>query len=111
MSGPADWTFTFTVAAQNGAPEADDMEGDVTKAEPTYTFGPFEYTKPGTYTYQVSESGTVNGVTNEDVEYKTVTVNVVENADATLTATVSSTEDKPLTFTNDYNVGKTTARV
>jgi pilin isopeptide linkage protein len=73
------------------------------------TFGDIEYTVPGTYTYTVTESGSADGVTNDTTAAKTVIVNVVDNGDGTLTATASSTDEKPLTFTNKYSVEPTTA--
>ena len=106
--GPADWSYTINVAAQEGAPEAEVMEGKVTKAAPSTTFGPFEYTAPGPYTYTVTESGTVPGVVNETGN-KTVTVTVVDNKDGTLTATADSTTEKPATFTNSYSYEGTEA--
>ena len=109
LDGPADWSYTINVAAQNGAPEAETMEGTVTKAEPSTEFGPFTYTAPGTYTYTVSETGQIAGVTNDaQAAGKTVTVEVVDNGDGTLTATASSTEEEPLQFTNTYRVEDTT---
>ncbi|MBQ6489167.1 MAG: Cna B-type domain-containing protein, partial [Solobacterium sp.] len=63
QTGPTDWTYTINVTANDGAPAAETMTGTVTKAEPEVTFGDFTYTKPGTYTYTVSEDGTVAGVT------------------------------------------------
>ena len=106
--GPADWSYDVKVAAQDGAPEAEVMEGKVTKAAPSTTFGPFEYTAPGKYTYTVTESGTVPGVVNETGN-KTVTVTVVDNKDGTLTATADSTTEKPATFTNSYSYEGTEA--
>ena len=106
LTGPEDWKFTITVAANDGAPTAEKMSGEVTKAAPTITFGDFTFTAPGTYTYKVTETGTVEGVTNDSAATtgKTVTITVVDNGDGTLTATADSTTDKPLTFTNNYDV-------
>ena len=57
-----------------------------------------------TFTYTVSESGTVPGVTN-DTATKTVTVTVTDNGDGTITAK-KSTEGQAtdFTFTNVYDV-------
>ena len=105
LDGPASWTYTIDVTANNGAPEADTMTGTVNNSEDTVEFGPFEYTAPGTYTYTVAETGTIAGVTNDaEAAGKTVTVTVVDNNDGTLTATADSTTDEPLTFTNDYSI-------
>ena len=109
VDGPTDWNYDINVTAEDGAPVATAMSGTVTKAEPSVTFGDFTYTVPGTYTYTVSETGTIAGVTNDaDAAGKTVTVEVVDNGDGTLTATASSTTDAPLTFTNTYSAQPTT---
>ena len=105
LEGPAEWSYTIDVAAEEGAPEAETMTGTVNQDTTSITFGDFTYTKPGTYTYTVSETGTVAGVTNDaEAAGKTVTVTVVDNGDGTMTATASSTTDEPLTFTNTYSV-------
>ena len=113
MDGPTDWTYTINVAAVNGAPVAETMTGSVTKAAPTATFGDFTYTAPGTYTYKVTETGTIKGVTNDEeaTTGKIVTVTVVDNQNGTLTATADSTTEEPLQFTNNYNVEPTTAKI
>ena len=104
LTGPATWSYTINVAAEDGVPVAETMTATVTNASPTATFGPFEYDVPGTYTYTVTETGTVAGVTNDTTASKTVTVTVEDNGDGTLTATADSTDDEPLTFTNTYGV-------
>ncbi len=113
LTEPTDWSFTFTVAANNGAPTTTTMEKTVTKAAPTATFGDFTFTEPGTYTYTVTETGTATYFTNDEAATtgKTVTVTVVDNGDGTMTATASSTEASPLKFTNTYNPGPTTAQI
>ena len=111
MEGPGSWSYDIDVAAQNGAPEAKTMTGTVSNSADTVTFGPFTYDKPGTYTYAVTETGTVAGVTNDAESSKTVTVTVKDNGDGTLTATASSTDDKPLTFTNTYGVKPTAVAI
>ena len=107
LKGPAEWSYTINVAAQDGAPEAKVMSGTVTNENTAVTFGSFEYTAPGTYIYTITESGTVAGVTNDEAAAagKTVTVTVVDNGEGTLTASADSTTDKPLTFTNKYSAG------
>ena len=108
LEGPADWSYDIAVKAAEGSPTTETMTGTVTKAEPTVTFGPFNYTKPGTYTYTVSEKGTIKGVDNDTAAAgKTVTVTVADDGKGALTATVSSTVDKPLQFTNSYRVNST----
>ncbi|RVU98155.1 VWA domain-containing protein [Coriobacteriales bacterium OH1046] len=95
--------YTFTLTAAEGTP----MPADAELANPdadggTVTFGPITYSMPGTYAYTVTESGTVAGVTNDATAAKTVTVEVVDNKDGTLSATASSTDASPLAFTNSY---------
>jgi pilin isopeptide linkage protein/uncharacterized repeat protein (TIGR01451 family) len=105
LDGPESWSYNINVEAKDGAPVAKTMTGTVTDKADTVTFGDIEYTKPGTYTYTVTESGTYPGVTNDKdaAAGKTVTVEVVDNGDGTLTATPSATDDKPLQFTNKYD--------
>ena len=104
LDGPEKWSYKINVASNNGAPVAETMEGTVTNENDTADFGPFTYNKPGTYTYTVSETGTVAGVTNDpDAAGKTVTVTVTDKGDGTLEAKADSTTEKPLTFTNKYS--------
>ena len=102
LQGPESWSYAITVAANDGAPSAETMSGTVTQESDTVTFGPITIVAPGEYTYTVTESGDVAGVAN-DPDQKTVTVSVVDNGNGTMTATVSSTEDSPVTFTNTYS--------
>ncbi|MBQ6214022.1 MAG: VCBS domain-containing protein, partial [Oscillospiraceae bacterium] len=106
LDGPASWSFNIKVEAQDGAPSAATMTGTVTDKADTVTFGDFTYTKPGDYTYKVTETGTVAGVTNDPdaTRGKTVTVTVTDNGDGTMTAEADFTADEPLTFTNTYSV-------
>ncbi|MBP3428075.1 MAG: sortase B protein-sorting domain-containing protein, partial [Clostridia bacterium] len=75
-------------------------------ADGSFTFEAIEYDledagKTHTYTYRVSEQkGTLPGVTYDETVY-TVTVEVVDNGDGTLTATASENA-KNLIFTNKY---------
>lgn len=75
------------------------------------SFGNIKFTKAGTYKFTVQEvlpegvntdNPTKNGITY-DTSVKTVTVNVTDNGDGTLTATVAEESDE-LTFNNTYNV-------
>ena len=115
MTGPTQWSYTIDVAANGNAPVATTMTGIINQdtANKTITFGPFQFTAPGTYTYKVTETGTVAGVTNDAAATtgKTVTVTVEDDGQGGLTAEVSSTEASPLTFTNTYNVGPTAAKI
>ena len=78
LTGPKTWSFTIDVAANGSAPVAKTMTGTVDQNNDTVTFGDFTYTEPGTYTYKVTETGTVKGVTNDKdaASGKTVTVTV-----------------------------------
>lgn len=67
-------------------------------------FGDITYTKPGTYTYEVTENipaNSDNGITYDSHTAK-VTVTVTDNGDGTLKATPSYEDD---TFTNTYTAG------
>ena len=60
-----------------------------------------------TFTYTVTESGTVEGVDNDPAASKTFTVTVTDNGDGTLTKETSPNQDHGLAlfgFTNEYNV-------
>ncbi len=107
--------FTFTLTALNGAPEARDEQGNTVTVLTNpdadggvVTFGTFTFDKPGTYSYEVTETGTVPGITNDQTATKPVTITVVDNGNGTLTATASSTAESPLTFVNEYAAEKVT---
>lgn len=58
-----------------------------------------------TFTYAVTETGSVAGVTNDPVATKTITVTVIDNGDGTLTVDKQAESDKTdFTFTNTYSV-------
>ena len=103
MVGPSDWSYTIDVEANDGAPEAASMSGTVTKAEPTTSFGPFAFDAAGEYTYTVTETGDIPGVTNDTAE-KTVTVTVTDDGSGTLTATADATDENPVKFVNNYDI-------
>ena len=104
LTGPGDIAgkYTFTLAAETaGAPLPEsttvtNVDGNGTPA----SFGDITFTKPGTYNYRITESGSVDGVANdaEAATGKLVTVTVVDNGNGTMTATTSGTT----TFTNAY---------
>ena len=101
--------FTFTLTGSAGAP----MPATTSCTNPdanggSMTFGPITFTAPGAYTYTVTETGTVAGVTNDAQAAKTVTVTVVDNGDGTLTATADA---EKLIFTKAYNVGETSLSI
>lgn len=58
-----------------------------------------------TFTYAVTETGSVAGVTNDPVATKTIAVTVIDNGDGTLTVDKQAESDKTdFTFTNTYSV-------
>lgn len=81
-----------------GAKDAKETETDTeTKDEPTK--------REKTFTYTVSESGTVAGVTNDAAAQRTIDVHVVDNGDGTLTVSrQSDAAGTAFTFTNTYGV-------
>ena len=70
LTGPAEWEFTITAAPQDDAPVASKMSDTVNKSKTSVSFGDIEYTKPGTYKYTLTESGSVKGVTNDPKSYE-----------------------------------------
>lgn len=74
------------------------------------SFGSIGFTKPGTYTFKVTEvvpekakDNVLNGITY-DSSVKNIIVNVTDNNDGTLIAVVAEESDA-LTFTNTYGAG------
>ena len=114
--------YTFTLTGNDGVPMPEGTGDKVTNPGATggtTSFGPITYGKPGTYTYTVTEAGTVAGVANDEAAAsgKTVTVVVSDNGEGQLTATVSgadSTVDAATgstTFTNTYKPAPATAQI
>ena len=127
--------YTFTLTGSEGAPmpekitATNDASGNVSFGTITYTMDNVFGTTPATgdaeggaaiqsaqrqktFTYQVTESGSYAGVTN-DGSTKTVTVTVTDNGDGTLS--VSKVADQgaamgmDFTFTNTYGVEPVTS--
>ncbi len=106
LTGPGDIAgkYTFTLAAETAdapMPESTtvtSVDGNGTPA----SFDDITFTKPGIYNYRITESGSVDGVTNdaEAATGKLVMVTVVDNGNGTMTATTSGTT----IFTNTYGV-------
>lgn len=104
LTGPGDIAgkYTFTLAAETAdAPmpsstTVTNVDGNGTPA----IFDDITFTKPGIYNYRITESGSVDGVTNdaEATTGKLVTVTVVDNGNGTMTATTSGST----IFTNTY---------
>ena len=99
------WTFTLT--GPEGAPMPSEKSVTIEPEEgrsAEFSFGPIQYATADIgkeYTYTITESGKVNGVTNDAVTAKTVTVKVTDNGDRTLSIE-NSTSANPVTFTNSY---------
>ena len=66
-----------------------------------YEFGEIKFTIPGTYTYTVTESGSVPCVTNDAESTKTITFTVTDNGEGQLVVT-PTTDNAVFTFTNVY---------
>lgn len=111
----ADMTDAETQTAVNNGwielPETTEISIDDKTTDYKKSFDNIKFTHAGTYKFTVHEalpdgvtadSPTKDGVTY-DISTKTVKVNVTDNNDGTLTATVAEGSDK-LTFNNAYNV-------
>lgn len=112
FSGPGDIKGKFTF-------ELKDASGDVidtvtNDASGSVTFDEITYTAPGEYTYTITESGTVDGVTN-DTATKTVKVKVTDEGGYLVAKTVdengNSVEGADFTFTNVYDASPVTATI
>lgn len=104
--------YTFTLSSSSGAPLPAATELKNPDADGgTATFGEISYTKVGTYNYTLSESGTVDGVTNDNSGSKNVIVTVTDNGRGALVAAVSSSAANPVTFTNTYAVNPVEATI
>ena len=113
--------FTFTLAAEDGAPMPQDGNGEevtsvTNDAQGQINFGIITFSAEDmdgasskTFTYTVTESntnGTVGGITN-DPEPKQVAITVTDQGDGTLTATTDSA--LLFRFDNTYSVEPVTA--
>ena len=129
--------YTFKIEPLDGAPAPVDASGKtvteaVNDAAGNVELGSVTFRQPSdlddveidgdglrakTFAYQVSESGSVDGVVNDAVATRTFTVKVVEDTRAgTLTAEVLPVEGTPqgkgaFEFTNTYGVGPTPSSV
>lgn len=104
--------FGFVAEPDSSNPVVGDpLTGEVTvkaAGEYQFTLSAKTFTKPGVYTYTVSEiNGSLLGVTYDDTAYVLV-INVTDNGDGTMsaTATVNNTafdlDQDALSFTNAY---------
>ena len=115
LAGIDSYTFTLELTSGDGSqvtmPEQK-LTIDANTPDHAAAFGDITFAAEGTYTFTVTESATVAGVTNDAQSVRTVTVDVVDNHDGTLTASVTSitavdaagdTVDSDLAFTNIYD--------
>ena len=106
------WIFTVTAASRTPMPTTTSVTIEPTSGKTApIDFGTIEYGLADvgkTYTYTITETGTVDGVTNDST--KAVTVKVSDNGDGTLKIE-NSCETTPVEFINTYNAnGETTLK-
>lgn len=116
---PADITgkFTFTVTGEEGAPMPastsvhNDAKGKVDFGKITFTLddlnkavGEKSKKREHTFTYTVTESGEVAGVTNDATLSRKVSFTVTDNGKGKLSVSRNPDGDAAFTFTNVYNV-------
>lgn len=100
--------FHFTIMAAKGAPLP--VQTDVTnQADGTVDFGQIVYSqgilngsKQKTFSYQVKETGSVAGITNDAESVKEFTITVKDNGKGALTATPNKALGDLFEFTNKY---------
>lgn len=123
---PADITgkFTFTVIGEEGAPMPastsvhNDADGKVDFGKITFTLddlnkalGEKSKKREHTFTYTVTESGKVAGVTNDAKLSRKVSFTVTDNGKGKLSVSRNPDGDAAFTFTNTYNVTPVESRV
>ena len=109
--------FTFTVTGEEGAPMpvnasvTNDAKGKVDFGKITFTLddlnkalGEKPEKREHTFTYTVTESGEVAGVTNDDRPSRTVSFTVTDDGKGNLSVSRKPDGDVAFTFTNTYNV-------
>lgn len=109
--------FTFTVTGEEGAPMpanasvTNDAEGKVDFGKITFTLdelnkalGEKPEKREHTFTYTVTESGEVAGVTNDAKPSRTVSFTVTDDGEGNLRVSRKPDGDVAFTFTNTYNV-------
>lgn len=116
---PADITgkFTFTVTGEEGAPMPastsvhNDVDGKVDFGKITFTLddlnkalGEKPEKREHTFTYTVTESGEVAGVTNDAKLSREVSFTVTDDGKGNLKVSHKPDGDVAFTFTNTYNV-------
>lgn len=116
---PADITgkFTFTVTGEEGAPMPastsvhNDVDGKVDFGKITFTLddlnkalGEKPEKREHTFTYTVTESGEVAGVTNDAKPSRTVSFTVTDDSKGNLRVSRKPDGNAAFTFTNTYSV-------
>jgi pilin isopeptide linkage protein len=91
--------YTFTITAETDGAPMPPKTTAVNSADDgaTASFGSVTYTKPGTYVYKVTESGTVPGIENDKAASSGKKLTVIVSQDGSVKAT--ATAEFP-TFTN-----------
>ena len=116
--------FTFTVTGEEGAPMpanasvTNDAKGKVDFGKITFTLddlnkalGKKPEKREHTFTYTVTESGEVAGVTNDVEPSRTVSFTVTDDGEGNLRVSRKSDGDVAFTFTNTYSVTPVETRV
>lgn len=109
--------FTFTVTGEEGAPMpanasvTNDAKGKVDFGKITFTLDDLNKAlgekfekREHTFTYTVTESGEVAGVTNDARSSRTVSFTVTDDGKGNLSVSRKPDGDVAFTFTNTYNV-------
>ena len=103
--GKAD-SFTFDLAAVDGAPMPENNVATATESAKTAVFGSVEYEKTGKYEYTITERNDgVDGVTYDTKAHKVV-VNVTKDADNKMTAKATYDGKDNLIITNTFTAAK-----
>lgn len=106
FSGPGDIKDKFTFELKDASGKVIDTATN--DASGSVTFDEITYTAPGEYTYTITESGHVNGVTNDADATKTVTVKVTDEGGHLVAQKVDSdgvaVQGPDFIFTNTYGV-------
>lgn len=116
--------FTFTVTGEEGAPMpanasvTNDAEGKVDLGKITFTLddlnkalGEKPEKREHTFTYTVTESGRVAGVTNDAKPSRTVSFTVTDDGEGNLRVSRKPDGNVAFTFTNTYSVTPVETRV
>ena len=117
IAGQFTFTLTGTDSAGNTAPLPDITEtrnessGAVSFGNISYDIGDMEGaadngdgTRTKVFTYTVTESGSVTGVTNDQTASRTFTVTLTDDGQGNITAVSSETPGAQFIFTNSYNL-------